>query len=210
MAYPGPTINTALFPNTPGQGIWTGSGRAGDSARAYYLHFRVGGLYFDQRYNSTAIRLVRGSSAPAALACPSSPTAQRFSFNAAGDEVTDQQTGLIWARCSVGQTWNGSACTGSASGHTHEQALQLAQAANGWRLPNVKELSSIADKGCQGTTIDAVAFPNAQHFTFWSSSPFLGTGVLSALAVNFAEGSVFGDFIFRNDTIAVRLVRASQ
>ncbi|MCX8521150.1 MAG: DUF1566 domain-containing protein, partial [Rhodoferax sp.] len=78
--------------------------------------------------------------------CPTWPTADRFNQN--GAEVTDRRTGLVWARCSLGQSWNGSTCTGTASTHTHEQALAQAQTANvggasGWRLPNVKELASL-------------------------------------------------------------------
>jgi Protein of unknown function (DUF1566) len=152
-----------------------------------------------------ALSLWAASAAQAA--CPSTASASRFAFNTAGDEVTDNKTGLVWARCSVGQAWSGSACTGSASAHTHEQALQLAQAATGWRLPNVKELSSIADKGCQSPAIDSTAFPNTPNAGYWSSSPYVGDASV-AWYVLFDGGDVDGDL--RGNTGAVRLVRASQ
>ena len=143
----------------------------------------------------------------AQAACPSVSTASRYSFNAAGDEVTDSKTGLVWARCSVGQSWDGGTCTGTASSHTHEQAMSLAQAASGWRLPNVKELTSIADKGCQSPAIDSTAFPNTPSAWYWSSSPYVGHAGYAWYVV-FGSGNVY-DY-YRNLTYAVRLVRASQ
>ena len=144
--------------------------------------------------------------------CPSWPTADRFSQN--GAEVTDKRTGLEWARCSLGQSWNGSTCTGTASTHTHEQALAQAQAANvggasGWRLPNVKELASLADKGCRDPAIDSTAFPNTPSSWYWASSPNVGNSdgawvVISAMATSTA--TTHGRF----NSGAVRLVRASQ
>ena len=152
------------------------------------------------------LALILGLACTAAqAACPSTPTASRFSFNAAGDEVTDSKTGLVWARCSVGQVWSGSACTGSATARTHEQAL--AQVATGWRLPNVKELTSIADKGCQRPAIDSAAFPPTSIQLYWSSSPYVG-GTSGAWGVDFYDGILFN--YGRNGTYAVRLVRASQ
>jgi len=46
----------------------------------------------------------------------------------------------------LGQTWAnaGSSCTGTASTYTHEQAPAYAKTQTGWRLPNVKELASLA------------------------------------------------------------------
>ena len=48
-----------------------------------------------------------------------------------------------------GLLWNGNFCAGSVSYLSHEAALQQAgtqaTASKAWRLPNVKELASIAD-----------------------------------------------------------------
>lgn len=153
------------------------------------------------------VALALSTTAAAQAACPSTPTANRFSYSANGAEVTDSKTGLVWARCSVGQSWSGSACTGTASTHTHEQALQLAQAASGWRLPNVKELSSIADKGCQSPAIDSAAFPATPGNKYWSSSPYVGDAS-DAWFVEFDLGYVYS--IYHASPHSVRLVRASQ
>lgn len=69
--------------------------------------------------------------------------ASRFIDNLDGT-VTDQASGLQWKRCAEGQTWSGGTCTGSATTHTWQQALQLADSASyagqsDWRLPNIKE-----------------------------------------------------------------------
>ncbi len=145
-------------------------------------------------------------------ACPSWPTAERFSIS--GEEVTDTRTGLVWKRCSEGQTLSGSSCTGTAASYTHEQALVRAKSANtansttGWRLPNVKELTSLADKGCQNPSIDSTAFPSTPSNWYWSSSPYVGTSGY-AWVVDFGYGKV-GDGNRYGYYGQVRLVRASQ
>ncbi len=145
----------------------------------------------------------------AQAACPTTPGR----FAASGAEVADSRTGLIWQRCSAGQSWSGSTCTGSANTYTHEQALTFAKTQNtadsptGWRLPNVKELSSLADKGCRNPAIDGTAFPDTPLSDYWSSSPYVGNSSY-AWSVEFRNGYVsnFG----RNSNLAVRLVRNIQ
>ncbi len=145
-------------------------------------------------------------------ACPSWPTEDRFTIS--GEEVTDKRTGLVWKRCSEGQTLSGSSCTGSAATYTHEQALARAKSANtadsatGWRLPNVKELASLADKGCQNPAIDSTAFPGRPSNWYWSSSPYVGSSSY-AWNVDFGYGSVYG-YDRSDGYLRVRLVRASQ
>lgn len=64
----------------------------------------------------------------------------------------DPETGLIWMRCSIGQEWNGSTCTGQAITMTWSDANQYPRLFNqqvafggksNWRLPNIAELSTI-------------------------------------------------------------------
>jgi len=144
-------------------------------------------------------------------ACPSWPTADRFTIS--GEEVTDKRTGLVWRRCSEGQTLSGNSCTGTAAGYTHEQALARAKSANttdsaaGWRLPNVKELASLADKGCQNPAIDSVAFPGTSSSWYWSSSPYVDYSHV-AWIVGFNTGFVYDSI--RDDGRRVRLVRTNS
>lgn len=64
----------------------------------------------------------------------------------------DPKTGLYWDRCSVGQSWNGTTCTGTPLGLNWQDAQDYVkkftneQAKGGytnWRLPTIEELSSI-------------------------------------------------------------------
>ncbi|MFY9329424.1 MAG: DUF1566 domain-containing protein [Georgfuchsia sp.] len=149
----------------------------------------------------------------AVLACASMAQAAPFTLSADGQEVTDSQTGLIWRRCAEGMAWDGSTCAGTASTFTHENALVRAQtevvaSGKAWRLPNVKELSSIVDRSRINPPIDTTAFPATPVNWFWSSSPLAGDAGY-AWFVYFSNGYV-GYYFVRSLTLPVRLVRAGQ
>jgi hypothetical protein len=99
---------------------------------------------------------------------PSTPDTR---FSVSGDEVTDLQTGLIWQRCSVGQRWDGTTCSGDTTRHNWSEAL--AMAAGDWRLPNIKELMSIVETACVNPAVNLTVFPfpATASFKYWSSSP---------------------------------------
>ena len=132
----------------------------------------------------------------------------RYTYSAAGDEVTDTKTGLTWRRCSEDQTWSGGTCTGFAGHYSHEQALARATAqagAAGWRLPNIKELSSIADKTRSNPAIDTTAFPATPSNLYWSATP-------NARDAKFVWGVIFNagfDYFYDRDGHGghIRLVR---
>jgi hypothetical protein len=95
--------------------------------------------------------------------------------------VTDRATALQWKRCSEGQTWDGATCTGTATTHTWQQALQLADGATyaghgDWRLPNLKEIASIMETACNDPPINDVVFPGTPSDLsvppglFWTSA----------------------------------------
>jgi hypothetical protein len=128
----------------------------------------------------------------------------RFSYSIDGAEVSDSRTGLVWQRCSAGQAWSGSTCIGTASTFRHEGALAYAQSQAGWRLPNVKELSSIADKTKSNPAIDSTAFPETVSSWYWSSSPYVAL-THYAWGVYFGRGDV--EDAYRGDHYHVRLVR---
>jgi len=141
---------------------------------------------------------------------PGTAYAKPYTISTDGSEVTDQATGLIWRRCAEGLV--GSTCTGTVLPFTHEAALRRAATVSGltataWRLPNVKELASIADKSLSNPAIDAAAFPAIPANYFWSSSPYVGAPAV-AWYVYFSDGYVGSDF--RSNSGYVRLVRAGQ
>ena len=131
--------------------------------------------------------------------------ADRFSYNNDGSEVTDNTTGLVWRRCPEGMSWIDNTCTGPATKYTHQAALQRAQTQTGWRLPNIKELSTIVDPIRANPGIDPTAFPATPPDRFWSSSPYAGDSN-SAWNVFFFNGTTY--MSDRNvSNLYVRLVR---
>jgi len=131
----------------------------------------------------------------------------RFTLN--GDStVTDNQTGLIWKRCSEGQS--GTDCSsGMAKLFTWQQALQQAQIqGDGWRLPNIKELASIVELRCYIPAINLSIFPNTPGSSFWSSSP-LSYSPYYAWYMSFSGGGANHNRRHYNNGF-VRLVRGGQ
>lgn len=132
----------------------------------------------------------------------------RYELLNGGHEVKDMRTGLIWQRCSLGQAWDGAACSGAAVRHTWRQGLEAAAAAGpGWSLPNIRELRSLVERGCFSTAMNAEFFPGTPTSVgSWSSTTVAGYGGIYALAVDFTDGS--GNGRAKNDTAFVRLVRS--
>jgi len=130
--------------------------------------------------------------------------------------VTYQPNGLMWAKCSVGQTYRmGStigegSCTGTGSYMDWASALQAARSSrmdgfNDWRLPNRKELESIVDRDIDGVLIHPAYFHQTlkdNDAGYWTST-LHGDG--KAWVVYFLVGTVFPASFIEN--YAVRLVR---
>ena len=125
--------------------------------------------------------------------------------------VTDTVTGLMWMQCSLGQDSEDD-CSGSASGYNWEKALGAAEGHvfatySDWRLPNIKELSSLAARDRYSPAINSTVFPNTPNSSYWSASPN-ANGSNYAWLLNFAYG--YDRYDFRNDNYHVRLVRVGQ
>jgi Protein of unknown function (DUF1566) len=195
------TIDLNYFPFT---GRWyfsaNGVGKGSSSWGVSFDTGAIGGL--DQYSGNDHARLVIGTEMP---------NTGRYVVSSDGTEVTDTKTGLIWARCSVGQVWNGSICANTPTTFTHEAALSQAKnlavsTGKAWRLPNVKELASITDKSFNNPVVDSTIFPNTSSGGFWSSSPSVGV-TYNALGVYFNYGYMNGSY--RSSYLAVRLVRSA-
>jgi len=200
-----PMINTIAFPNTAENAYWSADAYSGNAALAWRVEFSFGGSAGSSRSTGEAVRLVRGSS----------PSGPRYSYSTvaygsdgANNVVNDAWTGLQWRRCEQGRVWSGSACTGTLNTFTHEQALGHARAQSGWRMPNVRELTSLVDLSVSSSAarIDQVAFPGANTGDAWTSSPYPRVSSV-AWYVDFGDGQVQG--YSRTTTGPVRLVRAT-
>lgn len=137
----------------------------------------------------------------------------RFTVNSNGT-VQDKQTGLIWQRCSAGQSWDNvnNTCSGDATTYTWKNALIYAQNStfaeqNDWRLPNIKELESIVELACYAPAINETLFPNTALSYYWTVSANV-IGHNSAWIFNFDNG--YGNHNGRNRNYYVRLARGGQ
>jgi hypothetical protein len=120
-------------------------------------------------------------------------------------------TNLIWMRCAIGQKWVGETCTGEAEPYTWKQALALSvgyefNASSNWRLPNIKELSSITERSCTRPSINNDLFPATPPDDFWTSTPSM-TDAERAWVVAFFNSS--NSIKEKNRTVFVRLVRTA-
>ncbi len=145
---------------------------------------------------------------------PDSAPNSRYQANADGT-VVDLQTGLMWMRCALGQTWDSQqgTCTGNAATYTWQEALAAAQTQNqagfagysDWRLPNYRELTSITRMRCRDPAINATVFPDTPSNEFWTSTP-VSANPGAGWAVSFNTGQT--GYLGFNNTFDVRLVRA--
>lgn len=141
---------------------------------------------------------------------PKSTPTNRFTILNGGSEVKDNATGLIWQRCSIGQTWNirGCGATIEAKRLTWHEALKEAHAlGNGYRLPNIRELTSIVEVSCIYPAINTTIFPNTASDFYWSSSPNAGY-ISHAMGIFFGTGTTT-DYNDKSNGSYVRAVRSA-
>jgi hypothetical protein len=123
--------------------------------------------------------------------------------------VTDNNTGLIWQKCSVGQI-NDATCSGTAATYNWYEASGKYDSLRNpssqdvcgtlswgghtdWYLPPKKELMSIVDysRSFPELTINEAYFPNTLSSSYWSSTEQVGFGTSnSAWYINFASGFI--------------------
>jgi len=204
-----PAINNALFPNMPSNEIfWSSSPQFFDYGypAMWVVDFSGGYDYASDKNSNYATRLVHGGLSFDSL--PLTTPSSDFIDNQDGT-VTHKRTGLMWQRCSVGQIWIGSTCSGTASTYTYDEAVALKSSFadySDWRIPNQNELLSIAEYGAYIPAINSTLFPNTPSDWFWSSSPNANYSGYTWI-VNFSYGGNdnYGGVTYSYN--AVRLVR---
>jgi len=128
----------------------------------------------------------------------------RFTDNSDGT-ITDNATGLQWAKDGNGAGCNNGGTLAWAAAITFCEGLDFAGHTD-WRLPNVKELQSIADYGRVSPAIDPL-FTNTRSGYYWSSTTYADVTV-NAWFVSFSYGLVNSGG--KGNGYYVRPVRSSQ
>jgi hypothetical protein len=147
--------------------------------------------------------------------CPALAPAQAEAYilSADGAEATDPRTGLIWRRCIEGMAWNGQACAGQPLGLMWQESLLRAEdearrTGQAWRLPNIKELTSLVNRSGQDLAIDTQTFPPAfNNDQFWSSTPY-AQDAFFGWVVHFYYGASY--YTYLEDLGRARLVRDAR
>lgn len=140
--------------------------------------------------------------------------------------VKDNVSGLVWevktttsGVHNMGNTyqWGGLTAIGinhpNSQGVYHDSWNDLVQESNdnsfcgfsNWRVPNIKELSSIINKNIINPAVDENYFPNTISDSYWSSEPFAGDELV-AWFLYFDNG--YESFNNRTVSARIRLVRS--
>ena len=128
----------------------------------------------------------------------------------------DSSTNLTWMRCSLGQTWDGKTCIGTAEKYTWDAAHKAVAAMNrnggyagytDWVVPDLDALKSLLCHVKNGSQINKKIFPNTPAQLYWSASPLTSRNT-SAWLVDF--GSYLSYSRGKGDNNHVRAVRAGR
>lgn len=140
----------------------------------------------------------------------------RFRDNGDGT-VTDVDSKLMWMRCSSGQSWVNDQCSGQATTYNWPDAVREANQIsrsgdaffNDWRVPALRDLATITDRGCENPRTNLLLFPDTPSSAFWTSTPRPGAKPENmAFALSFgAEGVLAAS---KDERFYVRFVRSAM
>ena len=148
---------------------------------------------------------------------PMSTPIERFKDNGDGT-LTDIQSKLTWMRCSLGQVWTGSTCSGTPISYTWQSAQDAASKLDhdggyanhlDWRVPHIPELATIAERQCTNPRINLTLFPFTPAVYYWTATTRRGPGMDSfAYVISFgADGAKFQS---KEKSFNVRLVSSGR
>lgn len=200
VSYPNPNIDLDFFSNFTNKIYWSQTPYAKNQNDVWGIYFDDGRVYEQNKNTPAALLLVSSAQ---------NLSAKNYVILDNGNEVLDAQTGLIWRRCVEGMKWDGKTCSGYPFGGMLVESLERASrearlSGKNWRLPNIKELSSIVDMAQPNLAIDSSIFPNTPNDQLWSSSPY-ALDAFFGWTVHFYYGASY--YTYLEDTGMIRLVR---
>ncbi len=178
-----PVMDTDWFPNTTSETYWTYSTTASDTNFIWMILSTAGQVARSHHQVGRHVLAVYGDFLPNS----------NFVDNLDGT-VTDQATGLMWQKCSMGQTWSGTECIENPEILTWEQALAEAEELefaeyHDWRLPNINELQTIVDGTEHNPAVYTLFAEDTEPNDYWSSTTF-SNSANAAWHVHFEHGLV--------------------
>ena len=206
IPYPGPTINTAYFPNTGPSRYWSSTTWVSDNYNAWRVSFGIFGVSYGHKPTSNCyVRAVRGGNVS---------EQPQFVDNNDGT-VTDRATGLMWQKCTMGGQWNDvtGGCDGKPEAYIWENALLECEdldfaGYDDWRLPDCQELHSIVNYYTRYPAINWRYFLNTVSGCYWSSTTTVNYPISFAWRVDFGLGDVVNGG--KTSHSYVRCVRGEQ
>ena len=180
-----PAAFSAGFPGTVATIHWSSFPYVPVDTNAWVVNFFSGLVAYNSKTSPFSVRCV--SPGPGYVA-PAPVYADQ-----GNGTVKDNATGLVWQKCSSGQT-NDASCSGTATTANWTGALSycnsLSLAGRSWRLPNTNELKSIVDRSkASGAAIDLTSFPATVSDKYWSASTYVSTKA-NGWFVDFSGGIV--------------------
>lgn len=128
--------------------------------------------------------------------------------------VTDRHSNLMWLHCSAGQKWSDGGCAGAAKLLSWTEAADVAKAVNAsgayffsdWRVPQIHELATIAERQCRNPRINLSIFPETPSAGYWSfTSRNSSSGETAAFVLSFGPDGI--GYANKQERHYVRLVR---
>lgn len=201
--------STPYFPGTAAYAYWSSTIYGPNpwvppnGGFGWYVDYTFGNTYatfsFSPNYHARCV------------SAPAMPEAQDYTDIGDGT-VSDNVTGLIWQKCSMGQN-NDATCSGAATAAASWNAAigycsALSLSGKTWRLPNVNELASLQDYAvASGAKINQLFFPNTQTATYYWTSTTYAANTAMTWYVNFGSFNALFDAITKADaTTNVRCV----
>lgn len=194
-----PKLNISYFPSVTYPIHWTTSIVQNNPTHAWLVNINNGSITSGNTNGTNVFKCVSGEEYFPAT-----------NFQDLGNgSVKDHATGLIWQKCSVGQSLPN--CSGTAttvlwtSSFLQCQNLNISNYAgrNDWRLPNAHELLSLLRIQQFPPYLDNSVFPNTPIGSYWTSTTYVENSV-SAWSIDFGNGTIGP--VSKSNTYRIRCV----